>query len=259
MMAPVKHKKIAVITLMKNVPTLSTVLRGCLYVPHTRCEYDRAGEVDYNFVIPKKLVIKLKAVVEAEHLKSKNTMHLNHGQSGEHSEGMAFFPGAMCEPILSYLMMILIPLPDLVFGKFQQMKHDIVNVLSKFHFGLVSGQGMVTVADLVDIVVRDRMLSDVILNFGIRCICESIDACNTLDICTNNLLLSTPQIPVSTYNYLVMSVHLNDIRRGVIIVDLAYQTRALTVIPYIYEPVRSTAYNSTVLFIFKSTVTGFLK
>ncbi|POM81668.1 Hypothetical protein PHPALM_333 [Phytophthora palmivora] len=62
-----------------------------------------------------------------------------------------------------------------------------------------------------------------------------------------------------TYNYLVMSVHLNNIRWGVTILDLAYRTRASTVIPYIYEPLCSAAYNSTMLFIYKSTVTGFLK
>ncbi|POM78912.1 Hypothetical protein PHPALM_3503 [Phytophthora palmivora] len=67
-------------------------------VVHSRCEYVRAGDFDYNFVIPKKLVIKLKAVVKAEKLKCENRTNFNHRQRDEHPEGyteevMAFFPG----------------------------------------------------------------------------------------------------------------------------------------------------------------------
>ncbi|POM79211.1 Ubiquitin carboxyl-terminal hydrolase [Phytophthora palmivora] len=176
-----KHKKIAVITLPeKKVPALSRVLEwastmvdpyhvsgireryavimedDCMssHVAHSRCEYVRAGDIDYNFVIPKKLVIKLKAVVEAEKLKCEN-------------RAVTFAPKIGC------------PTP--------------------------------------------------------------------------------PQTPVSTYNYLVLPVYLNNIHWGVIILDLAYQTGAPTVTPYYYEPMCSTAYNSTMESIYKSTVTGFLK
>ncbi|POM71927.1 Hypothetical protein PHPALM_11447 [Phytophthora palmivora] len=313
-----KHKKIAVINLPeKNVPALSRVLgwasnmyhvSGILeiypvimeddfmssHVAHSRCEY--------NFVIAKKLVIKLKAVVEAEKLKCKNRTNFNHRQRDEHPEGyteevMAFFPGgsphftsgavyrmAQYHSVtkkynawmddLNWLESINWSdicahpelfdeetdcaglMPALVSANHQQLARDIVIVLSKVcmssTFGLPSGEGMVTVGNLVGMVARDRMLSDVILNFGIRCICDSIGSCYALDTVAPKIGCPTlPQTPVSTYNYLVLP--------GVIIVDLAYQTGAPTVTPYYYEHMCSTACNSSMESIYKSTVTGFLK
>ncbi|POM80561.1 Hypothetical protein PHPALM_1582 [Phytophthora palmivora] len=279
-------------------------------VAHSRCEYVRAGDFDYNFVIPKKLVIKLKAVVEAEKLKCKNRTNFNHRQRDEHPEGyteevMAFFPGGSphftsgavyrmaqyhsvtkkCNAWLDDLNWLESTkwseicahpelfdeetdcagiMPDLVSANHQQLAHDIVNVLSKAcmssTFGLPSGDGMVTVENLVGMVARDRMLSDVILNFGIRCICDSIGSCYALDTFAPIIvLLSSGPTGITTYNDMVTPAQLNNIHWVVIIVDLAYQTGAPTVTPYFYEPMCSTAYNSTMESVYKCTVTGFLK
>ncbi|POM71953.1 Hypothetical protein PHPALM_11415 [Phytophthora palmivora] len=285
-------------------------------VAHSRCEYVRTGDFDYNF---------------AEKLKRKNR-NLNLRQRDEHPEGyteevMASFPGgsphftrlhavcvAFCVALfvtLNITHMCRSPcgavyrmaqyhsvtkkynewlddlnwlestkwseicahpelfdegtdcadlMPDLVSTNHQQLAHDIVNVLSKdcmsSTVGLPSGEGMV---NLVGMVARDRMLSDVILNFGIRCICDSIGSCYALDTFAPIIGCPTPQTPVSTYNYLVLSVHLRNIHWGLTIVDFANQTGAPTVTPYFYEPMCSTAYNSTMESIYKSTGTGFLK
>ncbi|POM74457.1 Hypothetical protein PHPALM_8593 [Phytophthora palmivora] len=104
-------------------------------------------------------------------------------------------------------------------------------------------------------VARDRMLSDVILNFGIRCICDSIGSCYALD--TFSPIIGCPTPPSDSS--LALQLHCVACSLGVNTVDLGYQTGAPTVTPYFYEPMCSTAYNSTMESIYKSTVTGFLK
>ncbi|KAI9980804.1 hypothetical protein PInf_010171 [Phytophthora infestans] len=65
-----------------------------------RCQrsYVCADDYDYNFVIPKHLVNKLDAVVEAEKMKRKKSSYFGNDSEADHPEGttneiIAFFPG----------------------------------------------------------------------------------------------------------------------------------------------------------------------
>ncbi|ETI52415.1 hypothetical protein F443_04424 [Phytophthora nicotianae P1569] len=113
---------------------------------------------------------------------------------------------------------------------------------------------------MVGMVAQDRMLSDTIIDFGIRCICESIGNCYALDSFAPSLRCPRPpEIPIESCKYVGLPVHLSDIHWGVIIVDISYRTVMATVTPYFYEPLCSTAYNDTLQHTYETVVAEFLK
>ncbi|EGZ27363.1 hypothetical protein PHYSODRAFT_408340, partial [Phytophthora sojae] len=120
-----KPQKLAAIVLPdKNVPSLSRVLEwanntidrnhvsGILAnyptimdddfmnsrVAHSKRDHVYADDYDYNFVIPKNLVVKLEAVVKAEKKKRSKSKYFNQTADDNHPKGtteeiIAYFPG----------------------------------------------------------------------------------------------------------------------------------------------------------------------
>ncbi|KAG2999753.1 hypothetical protein PC120_g20857 [Phytophthora cactorum] len=109
--------------------------RRLLGARSARCQrsYVCPNDYDYNFMIPKHLVIKLSAVVGAEKMKRKGSDYFDNNSESDHPE----------EACLGFM------------------------------FRLSSGEGTVKVGHLVGMLARERMLSDIIIDFGIRCIWNS--------------------------------------------------------------------------------------
>ncbi|ETM45195.1 hypothetical protein L914_09674 [Phytophthora nicotianae] len=264
--------------------------------PRSCREFVCTADYDYNFVIPQSLVIKLNAVVAAEKKKHQESKHFNVQQGVEHPEGstnevLAFFPGGTPRFTSSVLLQVVgstewlsiswekirahpevfdeetgtaALLPDVVPASHQQLADDIVRVLEgaclSSTFRLDCGEGTVMVEKMVGMVARDRMLSDTIIDFGIRCICESIGNGYALDSFAPSLgCPRPPEIPIESCKYVVLPVHLSDIHWGVIIADISYRTVMATVTPYFYEPLCSTAYNDTLQHTYETVVAEFLK
>ncbi|KAG1693451.1 hypothetical protein DVH05_023534 [Phytophthora capsici] len=155
-------------------------------------------------------------------------------------------------------------MPDVVPVRHQQLADDIVRVLEgaclSSTFRLDCGEGTVMVEKMVGMLARDRMLSDTIIDFGIRCICESIGNCYALDSFAPSLgCPRPPETSIESCKYVVLPVHLSDIHWGVIIVNISYRTEMATVTPYYYEPLCSAAYNDTLQHTYETVVADFLK
>ncbi|GMF23939.1 unnamed protein product [Phytophthora fragariaefolia] len=66
-------------------------------VAHSKHDHVYADNYDYNFVIPKNLVLKLNAVVKAERKKRSKSKYFNQSADDNHPEGtteeiIAYFP-----------------------------------------------------------------------------------------------------------------------------------------------------------------------
>ncbi|OWZ00940.1 hypothetical protein PHMEG_00027769 [Phytophthora megakarya] len=75
--------------------------------------------------------------------------------------------------------------PDVVGSKHQQLAFNLIKVLEgvslESTFCLQSEVGTVKMENLVGYVARDRMFSDTIIDFYIRCICSELGYCYALD------------------------------------------------------------------------------
>ncbi|KUF78452.1 hypothetical protein AM587_10001952 [Phytophthora nicotianae] len=103
-----------------------------------------------------------------------------------------------------------------------------------------SGEGVVKFCDVVSRVLRDGLLNDAVIDFGIRMIAESVDGCITFSSLT--LVAGWPKPPrqwLSETSYVVMPINLSSNYWGVIIVEITFPT-TLTV--YFYEPLHDHCY-----------------
>ncbi|EEY69827.1 uncharacterized protein PITG_06335 [Phytophthora infestans T30-4] len=172
-------------------------------VAHSCRESVSPKDYVYNFVIPKPLVIKLKAVIEAERKKRPKSKYFNPVVEHQDSNTEANY----C-----------------IFSWWNG--HDL--------------QGAVKVDTLVGMLARDRMLSDVIINFSVRCICDALGDCYALD--SFSPTMGCPKPPpsrISSFHYLVLPLHLSNIRWGVVIVAIAYKREDPCFTPYYYESIAS--------------------
>ncbi|POM71283.1 Hypothetical protein PHPALM_12168 [Phytophthora palmivora] len=259
-----------------------------------RCErgYVFTDDYDYNYVIPKSLVTKLEAVLEAEKMNRSSSKYFNNVSEADHPEGttetlLAFFPGGSpkftsgavyrmkafyslrkkCEAWLADMDWILSTkwdtllatpelfdeetdsdelLPSTAGVKHKELATEVAAILGGVNlssiFRLTSGEGAVKVDQLVGMLVRDRMLSDIIMDFSLRCICNTLGDCYALDSFAPTMGYALPpKERISRFNYIVLPVHLNGIHWGIIIVSLSYHGNPI-ITPYYYEPLCSKAY-----------------
>ncbi|GMF21765.1 unnamed protein product [Phytophthora fragariaefolia] len=135
---------------------------------------------------------------------------------------------------------------------------DSVCLSSKFR--LASGEGTVTFEQMVGMLARDSMLSDTLIDFSIRCICNTLKDCFALDSFAVTLRCPDPPATrISSIHYVVLPVHLSNIHWGVIIVGIAYKRETPTFTPYYYEPLCISSYSATLEATFEKTVIPFLR
>ncbi|ETO69745.1 hypothetical protein F444_13727 [Phytophthora nicotianae P1976] len=265
-------------------------------------------DFDYNFVIPKSLVIKLKAVIQAERNKRPKSKYFN--TEGEDTDSnneaiVAYFPGVTprftSEAVFKMaefynvvkkcsawradmewlqttkwseisanpeLFKVETDSDDLYLtsagGKHQELANEVMEQLEgaclNSTFRLSSGEGTVKVDTLVGMLARDRMLSDVIINFSVRCICEALGDCYALDSFSPTMgCPKPPQTRISTFHYLVLPLHLSNIHWGVVVVAIAYKRDVPCFTPYYYEPMCGSSYSDAMELAYTSTVLPFLK
>ncbi|KAL3667842.1 hypothetical protein V7S43_007392 [Phytophthora oleae] len=99
------------------------------------------------------------------------------------------------------------------------MADDVVKILEgaclSSIYCLRESEGAVMVENMVGMVARDCMLNDTIMDFGMRCICESIGGCYVLDSFAPTMgCPPPPNSPISSYKCVVMAVHLSGIHWG---------------------------------------------
>ncbi|GMF23937.1 unnamed protein product [Phytophthora fragariaefolia] len=104
-----------------------------------------------------------------------------------------------------------------------------------------------------------EILSDTIIDFAVRCICDALEDYYALDtyaatFCCPDL----PQTRISSMHYAVSPVHLSNIHWGVIIASITYQAEPPAITPYFYEPVCDSRYRATIEAIYEETVAPFL-
>lgn len=148
--------------------------------------------------------------------------------------------------------------------KHQELANEVVVQLEgaclSSTFRLSSGEGAVKVDTLVGMLARDRMLSDVIINFSVRCICDALGDCYALD--SFSPTMGCPKPPpsrISSFHYLVLPLHLSNIHWGVVIVAIAYKREDPCFTPYYYESMCGSSYSDTMEATYTSTVVPFLK
>ncbi|OWZ19601.1 Ubiquitin carboxyl-terminal hydrolase [Phytophthora megakarya] len=107
---------------------------------------------------------------------------------------------------------------------------------------------------------RDRMLSDAIIDFAFRCICNWVGDSYAMDSFAPTF--GSPRPPatrISRFHFVVLPVHLNGIHWGVIMVRMAYHLEQPRLTPYYYAPLCSNAYRSTMEDVYEKTVATFLR
>ncbi|KAL3667371.1 hypothetical protein V7S43_007597 [Phytophthora oleae] len=94
-------------------------------------------------------------------------------------------------------------MPHFVPARHQQLADKIFAILQRAYlsstFRLPCGEGTVLVETMVGMVPRDRMLSDTIMDFCIRCICQSIGNCYALDLVS--VMMGCPPPPDAQIKY----------------------------------------------------------
>ncbi|KAE9340830.1 hypothetical protein PF008_g10934 [Phytophthora fragariae] len=97
-------------------------------IAHSRRDYVCSEDYDYNFVIPKNLVIKLNAVVEAEKKKRQKPRYFEVDVEQDHPEGtseeiIVYFPGGTPQ-LTSGAVFRMIEFYNIV-GKLNAWKADV--------------------------------------------------------------------------------------------------------------------------------------
>ncbi|KAE9345624.1 hypothetical protein PF008_g8655 [Phytophthora fragariae] len=331
-----KPQKLAAIVLPdKNVPSLSRVLEWAnntidrnhlseilanyptimdddfmnSRVARSKRDHVYADNYNYNFVIPKNLVLKLDAVVKAEKKKRSMSNYFNQTADDNHPERtteeiIAYFPGGTPQftsaavyrmnefynvvrkldawkEDVDWLMstkwdeMTVNPelfdvetdsdelTDDTTGAKHAALANEVLKQLEGASlssiFRLESGEGTVKLDKMVGMLARKEMLSDTIIDFAIRCICDALGDCYALDTYAATFRCpDPPQTRISSMHYVVSPVHLSNIRWGVIIVSITYQTEPPAITPYFYEPLCDSRYRATMEDTYEETVAPFL-
>ncbi|EGZ25657.1 hypothetical protein PHYSODRAFT_484016 [Phytophthora sojae] len=124
-------------------------------------------------------------------------------------------------------------------------------------FRLASGAGTVKLDRLVGMLARKEMLSDTIIDFAVRCICDALGDCYALDTYAATFCCpDPPQTRISNMHYVVLPVYLSNIHWGVIIYQ--YQAEPPSITPYFYEPLCDPQYRATIEDTYEETVAPFL-
>ncbi|POM81195.1 LOW QUALITY PROTEIN: Ubiquitin carboxyl-terminal hydrolase [Phytophthora palmivora] len=96
---------------------------------------------------------------------------------------------------------------------------------------------------------RDRMLSDIIMDFSLSCICNTLKDCYALDSFAPTMGYALPpKERISRFNYIVLPVHLNVIHWESSF--LSYHGNPI-ITPYYYEPLCSKAYRATMEIVYE--------
>ncbi|GMF51818.1 unnamed protein product [Phytophthora fragariaefolia] len=262
-------------------------------------DFVRCDEYDYNFVIPQHLVTKLDAVVESEKRKRSKPKYFASGSEVTHPEGTTeeiiagavyrmkeFYNirkkfAALCadvEWLQSTKWEDISATPELfneetdsddltpstAGQKHRDLASEVVKVFDGVclgsQFRLTTGESALKVDNLVGMLARDQMLSDLMIDFSIRCICSTLGDCYALDSFAPDLgSPPPPTTPISSFHYVVMPVHLNGIHWGIIIVRIAYMLQNPSITPYYYEPLCGSSYRATMEDIYNKTVVTFLR
>ena len=89
-------------------------------------------------------------------------------------------------------------------------------------FRLASGAGTVKLDRLVGMLARKEMLSDMIIDFAVICICDALGDCYALDTYAATCCCpDPPQTRIWSMHYVVLPVYLSNIHWGVIIVSIS--------------------------------------
>ncbi|RAW21455.1 hypothetical protein PC110_g22102 [Phytophthora cactorum] len=106
---------------------------------------------------------------------------------------------------------------------------------------------------------RDRMLNDLLIDFNIRYICTTLGDCYAMNSFAPTMgCPNPPKTRISTYQYVVLPVHLSGIHWGIILTRLAYKQEQPCITPYYYEPLCGNIHRSTMEDIYLKTVAIFL-
>ncbi|POM76237.1 Hypothetical protein PHPALM_6551 [Phytophthora palmivora] len=154
-------------------------------------------------------------------------------------------------------------LPSTAGVKHKELATEVATVLGGVNPGsilrLTSREGAVKVDQLVAMLARDRMLSDIIMDFSLRCIYNTLADCYALVSFAPTMGYALPpKERISRFNYIVLSVHLNGIHWGIIIVSLTYHGNPI-ITPYYYEPLCSQAYRATMENVYEETMVNFIR
>ncbi|EGZ08888.1 hypothetical protein PHYSODRAFT_452213, partial [Phytophthora sojae] len=130
-------------------------------------------------------------------------------------------------------------------------------------FRLASGAGTVKLDRLVGMLARKEMLSDMIIDFAVICICDALGDCYALDTYAATCCCpDPPQTRIWSMHYVVLPVYLSNIHGqhtwGVIIVSITYQAEPPSITPYFYEPLCDPQYRATIEDTYEETVAPFL-
>ncbi|OWZ16467.1 hypothetical protein PHMEG_0009737 [Phytophthora megakarya] len=110
-------------------------------------------------------------------------------------------------------------------------------------FSLGSGEGTVKLGNLVGMLSRNRMLSDTIIDFRVRCICNWVEDSYAMGLFAPTF--GSPRSPttrISRCHFVALPLHPNAINWGVVMVRIAYHLEQPRLTPYFYEPLWSNAY-----------------
>jgi hypothetical protein len=148
--------------------------------------------------------------------------------------------------------------------KHQALATACVEVLEKAKlasaFRLESGDSFVKLENLLGMVARDRMLSDAIIDFSIRCICDWFGNSYAMDSFASTVgCPNPPKSKIATFQFVVLPVLLNQNHWGVTIVHLSYLQDHPCMTPYYYESLCSDAYRDTMEDTYNETEGPFLR
>ncbi|KAG2777974.1 hypothetical protein Pcac1_g11464 [Phytophthora cactorum] len=107
--------------------------------------------------------------------------------------------------------------------KHKEMAKGVARILDEACLGsmfpLSGSEATVKVGHLVGMLTRERMLSDIIIDFIIRCICNSVGDCFAIDSYAPTFGCPTPPVTsISMFHYAVLLIHLSNIHWGIIMV-----------------------------------------
>ncbi|KAG3184449.1 hypothetical protein PC128_g13747 [Phytophthora cactorum] len=148
--------------------------------------------------------------------------------------------------------------------KHKEIAKDVARILGEACLGsmfrLSGGEATVKADHLVGMLARERILSDIIIDFCIRCICNSVGEYFAIDSYAPKFGCPTPPVTsISMFQYAVLLVHLSNMHWGIIMVRMNYHQDPPTFTPYFYEPLCSGSYRASMEDTYEETVSTFLR